>query len=73
MPYFVCPNCKDPEKTVRVEVASSYEPDTNAGGAPEITAVECGCDLTPGQQAVVYAEADRIPAEDYWVHVDDVW
>jgi transcription elongation factor Elf1 len=55
MPYFECPRCG--EESVQV-ILTAYEPDTNAGGCPEIVSVVCGCDLTPDEQDKVYAEAD---------------
>jgi len=49
MPYFVCPSCGDQEKTVRMEITEPYDSDVNAGGAPEVTEVLCGCVLTAEQ------------------------
>jgi hypothetical protein len=57
MPYFVCPSCGDQEKTIRMEIVEPYDYDVNAGGAPEITEVLCGCVLTPEQEDVLYVEA----------------
>ena len=56
MAYFACPHCG--EEMIRIHL-TEYEPDTNGGGVPEITSVDCGCDLTVEEQEEVYAEADK--------------
>ena len=51
MAYVSCPRC-GAEDVARVEVIDQYDYETNSGGAPELTELECDCrieDLTPDQ------------------------
>lgn len=42
MAYVDCPRCGG-EEAALVEVLTEYEWDTNAGGAPELSELECDC------------------------------
>jgi hypothetical protein len=65
MPYVICPVCKDPEETIRLELEGGYEPDTGAGPYAEVKEIECGCELTAADYDAVYAEADKLDMHDW--------
>lgn len=63
--YVECPVCKDPAKTIRMELLGKYEWDTGAGPFIEISDVECGCWLTADQIAHVDRAARELDMREW--------
>lgn len=65
MPWFSCPHCGE-EDAIKMEIVTAYEPDTNAGGAPEVVEQECDCQWTAKEGEALYLQAAIISAHDWW-------